>query len=552
MMQELTKEGLFSHFDPRDIAILIELPVVKRNLSSHEESLCRKFFVQSRRNSVSLRTESVHPEQAILSFEALRHATIHEIVEYFTVQRVCDLYSRVHGYYFELLVSNIVAAKNTPDRTYGQLFCLLDEVSEKTIILAIQSAMALPLGIFNNALAEQNILLEEIADEFTFYSTKAQKFIVTVQERDVKYKQMVINLAFSILRLGLNIANAGELITVSQSLAELATSTLGNIQAQFPNLITEIEKLVANTNAHALCSADKQLLATTLPEDVARGWARYRHQVFHQANSQIQRVLDTCVNNDMFYRCVIKETLAEQPHLNNERLLIHTTEKAKNYITSIVTGLQKQVAIIRQVRNAALSKGGGDKIEQYFQKICLINYAKHHEGVGGTANKWLTKRLGHLLTRNFPEKVFQEKFSPVTLMGLFHLRVKYCQRDMTTEEYRMMRAKSSVVLSAFRNSSVVKDELMRNLDDLIPHLGDLLIEELQAQQVLSPVEDPLVDTYATLGKKGRYSFVQRQRVLFDFSQPTLALEGIGVALGSLPTPEGSPVLTSHRRRSSES
>lgn len=551
MTQELTKDGLFSYFDPRDIATMLELPLVKRNLSVHEESLCRKALLMSRRNSVSSRTETVSPEQAILSFESLRYATISEVVDYLQIDRVSDAYSQVHGQYFEHLVSNIVAAKNTPDRTCGQLFCMLDEISEKKIILAIQSAMALPLGVFNNVLAEQNILLEEIADEFTFYSTKAQKFIVAVQERDIKYKQMVINLAFSILKLGLSVANAGELVNVSQSLAELATNTLGNIQAQLPNLITEIQKLVANTNAQALCGADKQLLATTLPEDVSKGWARYRHQVFHQANSQMQRVVETCVNNDLFYRCIIKETLAAHPHLNKDKLLIQATENAKKYITSIVTGLLKQVAIIRQVRNAALSKDGGEKIERYFEKICLINYAKHHESDGSTAHKWLTKRLGHLLTRNFPEVVFQEKFSPVRLQGLFHQRVKYCQREMTSEEYKMMREKSSVVLSAYRNPPAVKDDLMKNLDELIPFLGDRLIEDLRAQQAYPPMIEPPVDSFSTLAKRGRYSFAQRKQVLFDFNPPKV-LEGIGVALVQLPTPDGSPVLTSHRRTSSDS
>ena len=519
MTHELTMDGLFSYFDPITVEKIIELPLVKRHLSVHDYFQCKESCSKSGILKC-LQREGIRPFNAILSFDALQHAPIDEVLPYLSINKIKQAYLDSYGDYFSFYESKILALTEQPHLNYEIFSPMLDLVSEKKLILHIQAAMALPLQAFTNAILEQDFLLLEIASQLTYQAGEAQKFIAAIQEDDEQYKQAVINVTFSVIKMGLSVFHVDQLLSVGQSLSTLASSAFEKIDNKLSSLVSEIKNLVVNAHLHVLEEAERELLSNTAPEDITLRWSMYRAHIFHRENELIKSVLDTCVNNDYFFRCVIKETMYQHKELTQEMLLIHATEKARLYVTEIVNTLKSQVMKIQHIRDAVRSPEGKKKIEFYFQQLSLIHYTMNHENSTNITQGWLTKKLGHRLSFYFPEVIFQKKWSPVTLQNLFHHGVVYCKQKMTLQEYQARRRNSRVVLGLFRNSPRVKEALFSSLEEQITLLSDQLIHQLQQQNSAAQLDDVFHgDTYDT-GKR-RYCFRRRQLSIFSFHEPDL-------------------------------
>ena len=521
MTHELTMDGLFSYFDPNIVEKIIELSLVKRHLSVHNYLCCKEACSQSQISLKYLHKEKGEPFQAILSFDVLQHASIDELVLYLSIAEIKAAYLHCYGEYFAFFELKMFALKDKLHPNYDDLCPMLDLVSEKKIILHIQAAMALPLNAFTNALLEQHLYLEEIASQLTYQAGEARQFIAAIQADDEKYKQTVVNISFSVIKIGLSVFHADELINVSQSLYALASGTFDKIENKLSSLVSDIQKLVIKAHLQALQEAEKELLSDTAPEDISLRWSKYRSHIFHRSNELIKSFLDACVNNDYFFRCVIRETIYQHKELTQEMLLIHATEKSRQYVVDIVKGLQSQVMKVQHIRDSVRSPQGMKRVEFYFRRLCLINYTMSHEHTENFTQSWLTKKLGHRLSFYFPDIVFQKKWAPVKLQNIFHHGVKYCKQKMTLKEYQSRRRNSSVVLGLFRNSSHVKEELFSTLESQITILSDQLIKELQQQDnTLDPVDVcHQVDDCDSTRKKQRYSFGRRQLSLFSFHEP---------------------------------
>ena len=483
MAYELTMEGLFSYFSPETVEKIIELPLVKRHLSAHDYCKCKEYLLLPMGFVDDEDPKIGEPVHALLGFEVLEHELIDDTIQYLSVEKIQQAYLHFYGQYFWVFHSKIVALKETPEVPFEPLSLLLNLVSEKKLILHIQGAMALPLQAFTNAIIEQDFLLQEIASQLIYQAGKAQEYIGAIQHDDMKYKQTIVSLAFSVVRLGLGVFNVGELANVSASIMTLASSSFDHVQEKFASIVSDIQRLVINTQLLVLQDAEKALISTTSPQEITLRWVMYRARIFDSANKSIKHILDSCVNNDDFFRCVIRETICKHKELSQEMLLIHATQQASNYIAEIVKGLQLQVAKIRHIRTAVMSFEGSQNIASYFRKMCLINYTLQHEKSGATIESWLTKKLGHRLSFYFPEVVFQKKWSPTKLVHMFHDEIKYCKQTVTYKEYQNRKRNSAVVLGLFRNPPSVKQALFLNLEEQVPLLGDRLVHDLQHQTI---------------------------------------------------------------------
>lgn len=549
MRQELTKDGLFGYFDPIEVEKIVELPLVQRCLSISEYNLCKRACSKKIVNVAATKAQYT-AQRAVLDFETLQQSSIGDVLQYLNIPNVRVAYLQAYGEYFNFFESNLLASKDKIHAKCGDLFPVLDEVSEKTLIFSLKSAIGLPLEAFNNALLQQDFLLQEIASEFAEQATKAQEFIFSIQESDIKYKQSVINLAFSFIKLGLNVVNAGELFAFSASLAELAAQTFDKIEGKFATIVLGIQTLVTHTHHSVLADAERGLFSTTLPQDIERCWTKYRIRIFEKANSSIKDILKSCIANDNFFRCIIRETLYQHKNLTNDMLRIKATQKAEEYFTVIVEGLLSQVARIQQMRDVIASNHGRQKIECYYRKIGLINYAKQHEEAGNMTQKWLTKKLGHRLAFYFPE-IFQKKWAPVVLFTLFHHPVTYCKQQITPKDYLAKKKDALIVLKAVGNSSRIKEELYAYLEEQMPRLSDELIKDLQVkktEEITPELDNVFVGEGYNSVKRTRYSFAQRKRVLFEHPEADTEERRVEPASQSIVSMD--PVtLLSHRRLS---
>ena len=545
MIDELTMEGLFNYFDPIAIKKIIELSLVKRHLSVHDYCKCKGAFARPQINRDLLPQETGGYLHALLSFNALKRASIDELIEYFSVAEIKKAYLHCYGEYFSIFESKMMASVEKSQYGFDApdffSFPLLDEAREKTLALQIQAVMALPLQAFANMITEQDLLLQEIASVLTYQAGKAQKFIAAIQEDDIRYKQVVVSLAFSVLKLGFGVMNVGELVNVGESLSSLASSTFEKIEEKFSIFVSDIHNLVIKAYFRVLGDAEKELLSSTAPEDITLCWVLYRANIFRNANKSIKHILDTCVDNNDFFRCIIKETLYQHEELTDDELLINATEKARLYIQNIVEGLQSQVNKVRLIRDAVLSREGSEKIALYYRKICLINYTMSHENSRVMQQTWLTKALGHRLSYYFPTVIFQEKWTLVKLNDFVYGGVSYCKQKIPLTEYQDRRRNSPVVLGLFRNSSRVKKKLFMSLEEQIPHLSDCLIQELQQPQMVAHSEVNFADdTHDTM--RTHYSTRRRQLSLFSFSEPPVNEQTIK----PIPQPAPPVVLISQR------
>ncbi len=522
MAYELTMDGLFSYFDPQTIEKIIELPLVKRHLSSYDYLKCKEVLSLHKNDKDTVGQRSPGPLHVILSRNALKEASLEELEQYFNVAGIKAAYLFWYGEYF-----SVFELKMQESLAYSEFgfsasepftFPLLDAISEKKLLLHLQAAVALPLQAFTHSLMEQDFLLRDISALLTRQAQKAQTFITAIQTDDFRSKQIVISLAFSVLKVGLGAFNISELVNVSESLAGLASSSFDVMEDKLSDLVSDIQNLVLNTYFRVLEDAEKKLLSNPTPEDITLAWVLYRGYISDNATNSIKQILDSCVNNDNFFRCIIGKTLFEHDDLNEESLLIHAAEKAKAYVIEIVKGLQAQVNKVRFIRDAVLSSEGSEKIELYFRKICLINYTMSHENAGTIRHAWLTKTLGHRLSYYFPDVIFQKKWTSATLNNFFYDGVPYCKQKMSLEDYKARRQNSAVVLGLFRNSTKVREALFMNLEDQIPKLSDGLIKELQEQGRVECRDVTLVgDNYDT--KRRRYCFARQHLSLFSFSEP---------------------------------
>lgn len=541
MTYELTKKGLFSYFDPKEVCEIIELPLIQHHMSTYQYNLCRAEC--STPLSAASTKKKYASKETVLDFEALQCAPIANVIEYLNITNVRAAYVQVYGKYFIYFESQVLASKNEPCRLCGELFPVIDEISEQKLILSIKAATSLPILAFNNALLQQDFLLQSIALVFKKQASNAQDFIAQIQGRDIAHKESVINLAFSFVKLSLSMINMGELLNVGARFSELAAYAFEEIEARLPALVLQVQELVATTHYGVLAEAEKGLFSTVLPEDIESCWAEYRIRIFEKANSAIADVLKNCVANDDFFRCIIREVLCQQKNVTYDMLYIKAAEKTEHYFKVIAEGLLAQVAKIRHMRDAVVSEEGTQKIGHYYRQLGLINFAKQHEMGGSLTQQWLTKETGHRISFYFPE-VFQKKWTG-TFYSIFHRPVPYCKQLMSLEEYKQRKQKAVVVLAAVGNSVRVKEELYMYLEEQAPRLRETLFRELRELKPSSPQYNGFVSDGATLPRRGRYSFTQSDEVFLDFTNARKAWPPAPAAEPS-PPPTTPALLRAHR------
>lgn len=519
MTYELTLEGLFRYFDPIDVQEIMELSLVKRHLSVQNYLDIKEACANPHLTQLLLSKVSVEPYHAILDFEILKQGISSEVHEYLQHEKVRGVYFHCYGEYFTRFETKHLLPKVESPIVSRLRSSSFNRGQEKILMLHIQASMALPLQAFTNAIMEQDVLLQEIASLITYQASQAQKVVSCIKADDVKYKQTVVNLAFSMVKMGLGFFNAGELVNISQSLADLATSAVDKMEKKLPSLVADIQNLVVHTHLRVLQEAEQELLSETAPEDITLRWSNYRAHIFHSANRSIKHVLDTCVNHDDFFRCVIKETLAHYPDISDDQLLLQSAEKARKYLADINFALQAQVAKIHHIRDAVKSPDGGLKVEYYFRKIGLINYAMEHSKNHNMIQSWLTKKLGHRLSFYFPDIIFQKKWTFSRINNLVYKGVNYCKQTLTLKEYQERKQNAAVVLGLFRNSQKVRSTLFCNLEEQKPRLHDDLIDSLQRQTVMTVPDDIFLEEEQESYRSNRYCFRRRRLSLFSFTEP---------------------------------
>lgn len=516
MAYELTLEGLLSYFDLVDLQQIIEFPIVKKHLSAHNYFHIKEAVGHFPQNQIRVSNVDVEPYHAILDFEVLKQGIPTEVQEYLHHEKIRSVYFQCYGEYFSRFESQHLWSKI--ESTKPSLFNL-DLGQEKILLLHIQAAMALPLQAFTHAIIEQDVLLQEIASLIIYQASQAEKIVSCIKSDDASYKQTVVNLAFSMVKMGFSFFNAGELVNITQCLTQLAASTFDKMDEKLSLLVSDIQNLVVHAHMKVLQEAEKELLSATAPEDITLRWSNYRTHIFHSANRSIKHILDTCVNNDDFFRCVIKETLAKNPQITNEVILISATEKARNYLAEINFALQSQVEKIHHIRNVIKSPEGGLKVEFYFRKTGLINYVMDLIKNKSLIQNWLTKKLGHRLAFYFPEIVFQKKWTSSRLSHLIFHEVTYGKQALTLKEYQERRKNAAVVLGLFSNSTTVKQTLYSNLQEQKVRLHDELIDSLQKQTVNVMSEDIFMEEPQNSFRSNAYCFRRRRLSLFSFTMP---------------------------------
>ncbi len=503
MSYELTTEGLFSYFDPDTIKELIELPLIKRHLSTHDYYRCKEILANPQQRLQLPPPKSIHIKYAILGEHILKSSSLDEVKKYLDRAEIKKVYSSYYGQYFSLFYQKISAMQEGLQSDLTQLPPLLDEVKEKKLMLSIQSALAIPLQAFTNAIDEQDHLLQVIAAHLIYQASKAQQYVSNIQEDDLKYKLTILSLVTSVIKMGLGAINASELMSISSSLTELASKSFEKIEEKLSVLVSEIQFLLIQTHSWVLQDAESKLLFTTEQSEIELRWVDYRDHIFERANQSIKEILDRCVNNDDFFRCIIKETIYQHEGLTKDKLLLHAVDKARGYVAEIVQGLKAEVHKIRLVKNAVVSPEYDASIAAYFRKIYLINYTLKHQTSDHWIQKWITKKLGHQLSFYFPEVVMQKTWAPRSKKQIS------CEKG------------SLIVLGLFQNSSKTKVKLCARLEEEAIHLSDRLVDELHGKVRPQRHGAFLTDVSEEIrGRAGSYSLVQPLQRLFSFSEPS--------------------------------
>ena len=267
MTYELTKESLFSYFDPAEVSKIIELPLILRHLSVYEYNLCKTACLAalsspSPPSSPSSPKERYADKESVLDFEALRRASIADVIQYLAIPGVRAAYLQAYGEYFVFFESQLIASKDKLRRKCGDVFPVIDDISEKKLIFAIKSAVVFPLEVCHNALVKQDVLLQAMTSVFTKQASKAQEFIAVFREKELEHKDELMKLAFSFVKLGLGVVNAGELLNIGAVLTELVTHTFDQVEAKFGDFVLGVQNLVASTHYGVLVAAEKGLFST--------------------------------------------------------------------------------------------------------------------------------------------------------------------------------------------------------------------------------------------------------------------------------------------------
>jgi hypothetical protein len=123
------------------------------------------------------------------------------------------------------------------------------------------------------------------------------------------------------------------------------------------------------------------LLTVVEPNQIEIYWEKYRLFIFYNCIDSMKAVLQKYVYCDDFFRCVIKQTVHQHKNLTADGLLVHATENARTHVKNIFAALDSQIKNIKHIRDAVSSPVGAKLIEDYFRKVCLIQYTLGHDVV---------------------------------------------------------------------------------------------------------------------------------------------------------------------------
>ena len=455
-------------------------------------------------------------EGLILDLDVLQEYDLEDIYQYIFTSEIRDEYIRKYGTEYFRFESSFkvhnISLQDQGDIKEQQL----DDASFRIMIIQLKSFMGSQLQRATSLILAQDFSLQEIAAELTFQAQQAKKFMSAVKENDIKYKQNVINLCFSLIRAGLDMVNASEIVDICLMLADLAQSS-EDIQAKLVDVVDNMQDIVAYDNHRALVDSEMELVSMSNPQDIDRKWVFYRASVYRKSFEAIQLLWNECINSDNFMRCIIKQAARSQVNSKDDTML-EAAQVAKSYIDAILEPMQQQLDRISTVRNSVKSIAGGEYVQIYFRRMNLINYTLSHENSRSWVGRWLSKSIGHQLTKYFPAEVFQKKWSPIWCYRLCKKKVKYAGGKISTREYFERKNRAELVLGQVSNSKSKKSDLFGILEHVIPTYKDRLVDKLHNPN------DSMVDEY-----DGRLLTVESEGSLsrgrYTFNRPTLTLFG---------------------------
>ena len=350
---------------------------------------------------------------------------------------------------------------------------------EKVIMFHLKTFMASQMQQALSLILAQDFLLQEMSSEFIFHASKADDFISVVKDNDTKYKQSILNICFSLVRLGLDLVNAGEIVDVCVELSGLAKSS-EYIQGKLYEIVGSIQDIVAFDTHQALVESEVRLVSHNT-QSIDREWVSYRANVYKKSYAAIHMLWEKCINSDDFMLCIIKQ--AVNSHMDDQNnLLLESVQIAKSYINDILQPLYDQLQKISMIRDSIKSKQGSQLIQLYFRRMHLIDFALSHEYSKSFLGRWLSKSMGHQLARYFPELVFQKKLSPIWPYRFMGRKVRYAGEKISAKEYFFRKGMAESVLGIFCTSRNIKNELYESLEDVMSLYTDKLIAGLQQSQ----------------------------------------------------------------------
>jgi len=517
MTSELTMEGLFSYFDPKTVLEIIRQKLPQQNISAEDYHRCLDACDSQSFHQRDVYTKNIIPINALLSLPTLQQASITDVLSYLDILAVKDAYLHCYGENFLIFETNFLKARDERIIDFSPPSLNLDPVTEKLLITQLQAALSPMMVHFYEELRKQDFLLQEIAADLSLQAKEAQKYILAVQKYNAEYKDNALKLLFSIIRVGLNAVNANEVVNLGATLTKVASSILGDADI-LTAIVSGVQDRMSNTCVEVLAEAEKQLLSATTPDAIARCWLSYRRQINTSSNELIRDIYSS-----NFFKCVIRETLAQGKGLTQEALLINSTEKAQDYLSKILSGLTSQVAKIQRMGKAIQSHEGSEEVKNYFQKIFLIRYTTAQINSKRYFERWISKGVGRQLAAHFPASVSQKGWSFKEL----------CRK----------RPNATVRLGFFYNSRQDLRKLNEELKGLPHKLNDELVgvlAQLEPQNCSEVLDTLSIDS----ANHGVYFFPRSRRSIF--SSPTPSLERSFEMVKPIEKKQGNVTLTSMR------
>jgi hypothetical protein len=327
----------------------------------------------------------------------------------------------------------------------------ISNAEKKRMIREVKASMGPILVDFSEEISSQNFALLTIQDVFCHHAHKAQTYVDSVKAKDRAYKQSLVDLGLSVIKLGLSSVHLADMVDIAQSLQDIISNSLVRIEERLSNIVTDIEDSVDQAHDQVFRNVEnrleKQLLAHTGPEDLKMYWIQYRAAVNAQSYDAIKDILDKTLKTDDFIWCTILAAIEANPSGNPLDWTNTAAEKFDIYVKRVFDSLSERVSLIKLISKNILQKDVSDEIVSYFKKIGLADYVLAQDGKRGLEG-WLTNKVGRELSKQFPG-IFQSKIRPIWLG----------RKPRSISARRTLKSEAEIVLRSGPNTEIKKQQL---------------------------------------------------------------------------------------------